>query len=375
MSRILLFYITIFSGHHRAALAVERALRQLAPGVEILMVDAFQYFNPVASQVVDRLYLSVIRGLPKIWDYLYDNPSVAQRSTGLRAWLSRYNAPKLEALLREFQPTVIACTQAFPCVIAGDYKLAHDLKIPLYAILTDFLPHRYWLHPAVDGYLTGSEAARAWFERAGVASNRIYDTGIPIDPVFAAPLDIASRSAGCLTGLGLNGQQPVVLVMGGGQGLGPIAQVAKGLDALPQPLQLVIVTGVNAKLHQRLQKAAPSFRRRVVVLGHVPFIPELMSVATVIVTKPGGLTTSEALAKRLPLIIVDPIPGQEAKNSRFLLDQQAAVAAPRWERVPRLVSELLEQPQRLTALAQAAGRLGRPRSALEIARLLLRHSA
>jgi len=367
VTRVLLMYITMFSGHYRASLAVERAVRQLEPRADILTIDAFQYFNPVLARLVDRTYMSVLHTAPGIWGYLYDHPTIARRSRAFQRWLHRYDAPKLREVLDEFQPTVIACTQAFPCGVAADYKQAVGLTTPLYAVLTDFIPHHYWVHPAVDGYLVGSEAARTWLERAGIPRARLHATGIPIDPVFAE----ASDGAPWRQRLGVDPHEPIVLVMGGGQGLGPIEEVVTALDALPQPFQLVVITGVNAKLYRRLTKAAPQLARRVVVLGHVHVVHELMSLASLIVTKPGGLTTAEALAKRLPMIIVDPIPGQEVKNTQFLLDHEAAVRAQRWDAVPGLVAELLADPKRLAALAAAAGTVGRPRSALDIARVLL----
>lgn len=366
-ARVLLMYITMHSGHYRASQALERAIRRLAPTAVVRTMDAFGCFNPLLSQIVDRTYMSVIRTAPEIWDYLYDNPKVAQRAKAFRAVLHRYDSPKLKVLLEEFRPTAIACTQAFPCGIAADYKQQAGLTIPLYGVLTDFIPHNYWLHEQVDGYMVGSDDARRWLERSGVPCSRIHHTGIPIDPVFAEPLD----GAGVRESLGLTTEEPVVLVMGGGQGLGPIEPVVKALDALPGPLQLVVVTGLNARLQKRLTNLVPTLRRRVVVLGHVPYVHELMALATLLVTKPGGMTTSEALAARLPLVVVDPIPGQEAKNTQYLLARGAARQAPAWGDVPPLVQELLDHPEPLAALRRAAAALGRPRSALEIAQRLL----
>ncbi len=368
--RVLLMYITMFSGHYRASVAVERAIRQLAPDTELLNLDAAQYFNPILSRLADQLYMRVIRSTPQVWDYMYDNPAVAVRSQPFRQWLHRYNAPKVRELLAEFQPTVVACTQAFPCGIVADYKRRTGSSIPLYAILTDFVPHSYWLYPQVDRYFVGSEAAQAWLEQSGIPRDRIQRTGIPIDPVFAEPTDGAPR----LRALGLDPAQPIVLVMGGGQGLGPIEQVTMALAALPEPFQLVVIAGVNAKLQRRLAKLVPNVRRRLVVLGHVQFIHELIGAATLLVTKPGGLTTSEALAKQLPMILVDPIPGQEVKNTQLLLQYQVAIRAQRWDEVPQVVSELLQSPTRLAALRQAAAVVGRPRAALEIAQLLLQQA-
>ncbi|MBI4226806.1 MAG: galactosyldiacylglycerol synthase [Candidatus Omnitrophica bacterium] len=374
-ARVLLLYITAHSGHYRASHAVEQAIRRLNPRAVVRTVDAFRYFNPILSQLIDRAYMLVIRRVPEIWDFLYDNPEVAQRGRGMQRWVHRYNAPKLRRLLDEFRPTVIACTQAFPCGVVAAYKRAAGLPIPLYAVLTDFIPHQFWLQEAVSAYCVGSEAAQARLEEAGIPRARIHHTGIPIDPVFTdGDAEGEARGLSRALALGLDPQQPTVLLMGGGQGLGPIAQVARALDALPQPLQLVVLTGMNISLRSRLTAVLPQFRRRVVVLGHVPFVHELMSFATLVVTKPGGLTTAEALAKRLPIIIVDPIPGQEVKNTEYLLQRQAAVRAQRWDIVPRLVADLLARPERVAALRRAAGALGRPRSALDIAQRLLQHA-
>ena len=372
MARILLMYITKHSGHYRASLAVEEAVRQLDRRAEVLNVDAFQYFNPILARVVDRTYMSVIRNAPEIWDYLYDNPKVATRSQAFRRFLHRYDSPKLRELLDQFRPTVIACTQAFPCGVTADYKKTAGLSTPLYAILTDFIPHNYWLHDheSINAYLVAPPVSRTWLERSGVPPARIQEVGIPIDPKFAEPGD----GARVRETLRLDPQQPLILIMGGGQGLGPIEEMVQALDASAGSFQVVVTAGVNAKLQRRLTKLAPNFSHRVVVLGHVPYVHDLMSLATVLVTKPGGLTTAEALAKRLPMIIVDPIPGQEVKNTHFLLEHHAAVHAEQWEQVPHLVDELLRQPARLAALRRAAEGLGRPRAALDIAQTLLQHT-
>ena len=367
MARVLLLYITANSGHYRASLAVERAIQRLDPRTPVRCVDAFQHLNPILSRIVDRTYMSVIRHAPGIWDYLYDNPDVVTRARTFEHVIHRYDSPKLGRLFDEFRPTVIACTQAFPCGVAADYKRRTGSTIPLYAILTDLLPHNFWLHDQVDGYFVGSEAAGQWFERAGALPAKIHHTGIPINPVFSDALDGMPRCRA----LGLDPAQPTVLLMGGGQGLGPMEQVVTALDSLHKPIQIVVITGVNTKLQRRLSARVGTFRRKVVVLGHVPFVHELMSFATLIVSKAGGLTTAEALAKQLPLIIVDPIPGQEVNNTNLLVAHNAAIRAQRLSEVPLLVSELLGRPDRLAALRRAAGQLGRPRAALEIAKILL----
>lgn len=365
--RILLMYITARSGHCQAARAVERGIRQLQPGAEILTIDAFQYLNPLLARMVDRMYLSLIQKRPELWEYLYDNPKVVERSQRLRTMLHRYDSPRLKGLLEDFRPEVIACTQAFPCGLVADYKSENGFKVPLYAVLTDFWPHAYWIHDRVDGYLVPADQTREWLSDRGVPSDRIHVTGIPIDPSFGEfpdPAAIRRR-------LQMDASMPAVLLMGGGQGLGPLLEAVDALDQLPQSFQLLAVTGTNETLYHRLITRAPNLRHPIQVFGHVDFIRDLMSVSVLIVTKPGGLTTSEALAKGLPILAVNPIPGQENNNARFLIDRGVARRIQDTDELIHSVRELLDQPARRQEIVERARTLGRPQSAVEAARLIL----
>ncbi len=365
--RILIMYITVRSGHFHAAQAIEQGIRMLNPSAEILKVDAFQYLNPVLARIVDRMYLSVVQKLPELWDYLYDNPKVIQRSEWLRQLLHRYDSPRLRALVEEFKPEAVACTQAFPCGLVADYKDEWGLSIPLYAVITDFSPHAYWVHEQVDGYIVPAEGSREWLVNNRIPSSKIFTSGIPIDPRFAeAPnMELVRRR------LQLNNGIPTILLMGGGQGLGPMLEAVKGLDSVNRPMQLLVVAGANERLYHRLITAIPRLKHTVQVFGHVEFIADLMSVSSMIITKPGGLTTSEALAKGLPMVILNPLPGQEVKNADFLTSAKVACEATSIEQLPQVVQRLIDHPEELQALASNAQGIGKPRAALEAAKLIL----
>ncbi len=365
--KILLMYITVRSGHFHAAQALEQGIRLLNPQAEILTIDAFQYLNPILARMVDRLYMSVIQKLPELWDYLYDNPDVVKRSDWLRKLLHRYDSPRLRGLLEEFQPEAIACTQAFPCGLVADYKKERHLAIPLYGVITDFSPHAYWVSDRVDGYIVAVEESGRWLSDHQVSPHRIFTSGIPIAPRFAEPpnTEMIRRR------LQLSNGVPTILLMGGGQGLGPMLDAVKVLDTIPRPMQLLVVAGTNEQLYHRLITTIPRLKHPVQVFGHVEFISDLMSVSNLIITKPGGLTTSEALAKGLPLIVLDPIPGQEVKNANFLTTAKVAQEVDDLEQLPRLVQRLIDNPQELQAMAANARRIGKPDSAVEAARLIL----
>ena len=365
--RIILMYISEVSGHHSATLAIEKALKNLAPETEILNINAFNYTNPISEKIINRLYLGVIKRTPKIWDYLYDNPSVVQKIEKIKKTVHRFNSAKLKKLFDKFKPTAVACAQAFPCGMVADFKQAYQSRLPLVAVLTDYIPHSYWIYDTVDYYITPSQEVSWRLEKKGVASEKIKDLGIPFDLRFNEPVEKNKLMLRLKIDPGLK----TILIMGGGQGLGPIKSIIKSLDKIKQDFQEIIVTGTNKKLYRSLKRRIKKCRKNVTVLGYADNIHELMSVADLIITKPGGVTTAEALVKNLPLVIIKPIPGQEANNAVYLCQKQAAVKIDRLKDVAGVIEGLLRSPDRLNQLREAARGISRPGASLDIARLLL----
>ena len=363
--RFLLLHITTSSGHHRASCAIARAIARADPLAHVSSIDAFDYTSRPVRWAITRSYASLIKHQPDVWEYLYDNPAVHQRVQHLRSLLHRYQAAKLQRLLGEVKPDAIACTQAYPCGMVADFFKKHrHARVPLIGVLTDYAPHLYWFHETVDAYVVPSEQVKRRFLMRNVEASKVKVLGIPIDDVFLRPVD---RDAAARA-FGLNPDQPILLIMGGGGGFGQLRDVVLNLDTLPHPCQLVVLAGTNRPLLSWLQ--TQRFRHRVLPLGYTDQVPQLMSLATLLVSKPGGLTTSEALAKRLPLVIVNPIPGQEAYNARFLLSQSAAVQATSPETVRQTVRDLLENPEQLEALRRRIGTLAHPDAARDVAKLL-----
>ncbi len=362
--RFLLLHITTSSGHHRASRAIEQTLKRLDPLAQVVSVDAFQYTSRFVRWAISRSYLSLINHQPDVWEYLYDNPAVLRRIRHLRSLLHYYQASKLGRLLETVQPDAIACTQAYPCGVIADFKKRHHLRTPLVGVLTDYAPHVYWFHETVDIYVVPSEQVKQRFITRGVAADRVKVLGIPIDPQF---LDPGDREATARR-YGLDLKVPILLIMGGSGGFGRLRDIVLNLDTLPSACQLVVIAGTNRVLLTWLQ--SQRFRHHLCALGYVEDVPRLMEIATLLISKPGGLTTSEALAKQVPLVIVNPIPGQEAYNARYLLSQGAAVQAGAPETVRQTVRDLLENPDRLEALRQRNAELAHPRAAMDVAQLL-----
>ena len=365
--KILLMYITLNSGHHRASLAIENAVKKLSPSVETLNINAFAYTNPILEKVINRTYIGVIKNRPEVWEYLYDNPKVLLSVQGLRDAIHKFNSKKLKTLLKDFKPSAVVCTQAFPCGMIADCKKELDSNLPLFGVLTDHAPHSYWIFSDVDYYVTPSDASKENFVRNGVAESRIKAFGIPIDPRFTRNHDrgeVCKRS-------GLDSELPTVLIMGGSQGLGPVESIVNTLESIDVCFQLAVVCGTNKKLQRALFKRTKRYKKKMIVFGHVHNVDEIMEISSLVITKPGGLTTAEALAKDLPMIIVHPIPGQEAKNTGFLLEQGVAVRAQDSLDIAALTQELLLNKTKLDEMRMRCRGLKKPNAAMDIARLVL----
>jgi len=366
--RILLMYISEVSGHRSAAMALEKALRVLDPGAEILSLNAFNYTNPVSEKVVNSIYMGVIKRFPVLWDYLYDNDRVARKVGWVQDLVYRMNAPKLKRLFDSFRPDVIVCSQAFPCSMTADYKIRYGYKVPLVAVLTDFVPHLYWVHKGIDFYITPSPEVDARLCSRGVPPDKIKQFGIPFDHKFSAPVD----KPAVLSRLGLAPGVKNILIMGGGQGLGPIKSIVRSLDGgIGVDFQMIVVTGTNRKLYSQLQSILPFLKHKTRVLGFVDNINELMAVSDLVVSKPGGITTSEALSMGLPMVIIKPIPGQEASNTEYLLEERAAVKIDEIQFAGKVTGAIISDNRRMKELSVNARRISKPSASMDAAALLL----
>ncbi|MBU1090248.1 MAG: hypothetical protein KKC42_00170, partial [Candidatus Omnitrophica bacterium] len=237
-------YISEISGHHSASLAIENAIRKLSPDSEIMNLNAFNYTNPISEKIVNRLYMSVIKRTPRVWDYLYDNPRVAKNINKMKDTIHKFNSPKLKKLFERFKPDIVLCTQAFPCGMVADFKKTYNSNIPLIAVLTDYIPHAYWVYDTINYFITPSEEISQRLINKGVTIDRIKPLGIPFNYQFNT--NISKEKI--MQEIGLNPKVPTIMLMGGGQGLGPIKAIVKSLEKVNGELQEIVVAGTNRML-------------------------------------------------------------------------------------------------------------------------------
>lgn len=360
-------YISKVSGHKSAAMAVEKAIKAEDPTAVVSNLNTFDYTNPVSAAIVNYIYMHTIQRMPFIWRYLYDNQKFIKRTEKTKAAIHRSNAPKLKAIIDKFDPDVIACSQAYPCGIIADLKKSYNLHIPLVAILTDYVPHSYWIYDTVDYYIAPSEDIKKRLMEKGVEPERIKPLGIPIDPKFNLPLNREEIKLK----LGLEPGMPTILIMGGSHGLGPLKQVINHLDISRSAFQEIIVTGINKKLHNYLACRINNYKKSIKLYAYAENVNELMAVSDIIITKPGGVTVSEALAMGLPMLILKPIPGQEDNNTLYLIKHGAAIKVNEPKKVKETIEEIFSDPGRLKQVSSAALNMSKPEASRDIARLLL----
>jgi len=360
-------YISEVSGHRSATLAIEKAIKQLHPDTQILNINAFNYTNPISEKVINRIYMEVIKRTPKVWDYLYDNPSVVRSLENIKRHIHKSNSPKLKKLFDSFKPDLVVCTQAFPCGMVADFKKTYRESLPLVAVLTDYIPHSYWVYDEVDYYITPSDDVSARLEKKGVKAPKIKPYGIPFDHKFNQKLEPEN----IFRKLKLNPHKPAVLIMGGGQGLGPIKTIVKSLEKSEHDIQELIVTGTNKRLFRSLRRKIKHYKKDIHLFGFVQNIHELMYISKVIISKPGGVTTAEVLSMGLPMVIVKPIPGQEVNNTNFLTQKQAALEVAEPKEVYRVIDDLLRNKAKLERLKTAGLKIAKPGASMDIAKLIL----
>lgn len=368
--RILLMYISKVSGHRQATVAIQKSLKALDPDIEVQSINGFGYTYPVLEAVINKMYMGIIRYTPQVWEYLYDNPKFAKRFSHIQDFLHKASHKKLAKLIEDFKPDVVVCTQAFPCGMVADYKITHHIPMKVVGVLTDHAPHLYWVHKGIDALIVPSEQARTRYLEEGLADKQIKVFGIPIRMKFTETID---RNATCKK-LNLDPSIPTILVMGGGQGLGPIKEAVKSLIYLKRPLQLIVICGTNVKLVHWLKKSQRQTDKKIIFYDYANNVDELMAVSSLIVTKPGGMTTSECLAKGLPMVVVDPIPGQEERNAQFLESNGIAMRVDDKRRIGEHIDALLNDAARLQSMRQAALKLSKPQAADDVAQFVLKLS-
>jgi processive 1,2-diacylglycerol beta-glucosyltransferase len=374
LKKVLLLSASAGAGHIRAAQALEKAFNQLEPTLEVRHLDVLDYTNKLFRHLYSKAYIELVNKMPEVPGWMYDKLDKPWKNERRRLALDKLNTRPLVRLLRSYQPDFIVCTHFLPAEIVSWLRAKERLASRQAIVVTDFDVHAMWLVHHYEQYFVAIDEARVYLEALGIPVSKITVTGIPIDPVFAKKKNkVEMRQKH-----GLDNERITILLSAGGFGVGSVEPLIASLKAIEHKVQVVAICGRNEELRKRLLKSGSNLAAGGNLLihpvGYTQEMDEYMSASDIVLGKPGGLTTSEALAKGLAFVVVNPIPGQEERNSDHLLEAGVAIRCNNLPTLSYKLNQLLANPSRLARMQTASRKLGRPDSASDIARRVFRLS-
>jgi processive 1,2-diacylglycerol beta-glucosyltransferase len=365
--RVLIFSASAGTGHVKAAEALAKTFAD-DPRVETVEHrDALIYTNKLFRDFYSKLYVQLIRSAPQVLGWVYKQSDEPWKTDQLRLRLDRLSAMPLVKFIRKFRPDITVCTHFMPVGIISHLISRGLLDAHLSIVVTDLDMHAMWLSRVFHRYFVAIEETKIHLDVLGLPPERVTVSGIPVDPSFSLPVDRAEiRYQNHL-----DPEKTTLLVSAGAMGVTPAEFVVARLLQLRHDVQGVVICGRNDELRHRLKEMLGAHAARFKVIGYTDRMHEYMKISDLFIGKPGGLTTAETLACSLPMIIVDPIPGQEERNSDHLLEKGCALKSNELTTLAWKIDQLLDEPERLATMKRNAGELGRPNAARTIVYTLI----
>lgn len=365
--RVLIISTSAGTGHVRCGQALEKAFAADDRVAEVLHEDALKYTNKLFRDFYSKLYMQLVREAPTVLGWVYRATDEPWKGETARLQLDRLNLAPLVKFIKEFDPHITVCTHFLPAGIISHLIDRGDLDTHHSIVVTDLDCHAMWLSRIFHRYFVALDETKVHLEALGLPPDRISATGIPIDPLFSQPIDRAAVKSA----LGLRADKPTLLLSAGALGVGPTEMVVRRLMELQHDTQTIVICGKSEELNDQIRGIVGSRNPRFHIMGYTDRMHELMQISDLFIGKPGGLTTSEALACGLPMCVVSPIPGQEERNSDHLLEKGIAIKANELTTLSWKIDSLLAEPDRLAAMRRNALSLGRPHAAATVVKTLL----
>jgi processive 1,2-diacylglycerol beta-glucosyltransferase len=371
MTRILILYASLGSGHISAAKALREAFTRY-PGVEVQIEDAFDHASPLLRETITTIYERLSERVPHLYRVIYEGSDVEDLEESMNdnllfAKIERPFLKDLERLIKDSQSDAIICVQQIPSRLLQLMNREGELPQPHYVVVTDVMAHSTWLTPGVKGYFLPSDLTAEVLIQRGVEPSLVHVTGIPVKLEIAEPKsqeEMRQRH-------NLPPDLPVVTLFGGGLQAKRVRLMVSRLLDSPNPGMLIVVAGRNESLLEKLEDLSDGAQMKLRKLGMIDYVDDLVVASDLVITKAGGLITSEILARGTPMVIIDPFPGQEEWNADVVSAMGAGVQLRLPGMVPPTVLHLLNQPDQLAFMRQKAPKIGQPLAALKIANIIL----
>lgn len=361
----LFLTVSTGSGHIKAAEAVKECIEDRFQNSRTLIIDTLKYVSPLADRLIVGGYLQTVKRIPKIYGKLYNMAELNENLTDFCKNINRLFSDKLCSIIDDFQPSVIVCTHTVPVHMLSYLKKKGTVSVPVIAVVTDYTNHLFWKHDNIDAYIAAHDCIKRDMVSMGIREESIYTYGIPVSGKFLQKKDRKR----ILEELKLK-DKLTVLLMGGSLGLGEVPEVFQSLLNCKRNLQIIAITGNNSRLKSKLESYCLNTDKEVRILGYTDRVADYMDASDLIITKPGGMTVSEALVKELPILIMSPIPGQEERNAHFLVNSGAAARILPGDDIDSILCQILDNPLRMKQMKEMARCIARPNAGGDIANLL-----
>lgn len=368
--KILIFHATAGHGHKKVAEVIHQSfLDRGVPAGDIKVFDSLT-FTPLPFRVsYPAVYFYSVKHTPGLWGWVYetlDIPWVYRIAKPFRAISNYFAGLHLMKYVKQHQPDVIISTHFFTPQMLGIAKRKGQIRARLITVVTDYLPHSFWVNEGTDTYWVMGEEAKTYLENRGVPSKQIVAGGIPTDRKFKP----SGKRSEILAKYQFSPDRFTLLMTSGSFGLGPHDKILSELSGFADKIQVFVVCGNNKSIEDLLKSKTYSFP--VKIFGFVDFMPELMEASDLIIAKPGGSTATETLVKELPMIVLDPIPGQEARNAHILQSHNASFFMKEPEQARIILESILKEPALLENKKKAMRNLAKPNAAEDLVTLTLR---
>lgn len=367
---ILILSASTGGGHLKASKALESYILENELDAKVKVVDTLEYINPFINKVVTKGYIVLAKYLNSLYKNIYSLTDKSGVLTCLVTKLIYLFSKKLIPLIETFAPDVIITTHPFPTEMISILKGNRSIKVPSICIMTDYAPHKTWIKPNVDEYCVACEDMVEGMIDRGVHPEKVHPYGIPVyDGFFHQDEDDKKI---LLDELGLSENKMTVLVMAGSFGVYNIEKIYKNINNIPIDFQIVILTGNNKRLYNKIKEQIKFSKKQTKLIKFTNEVHRYMNLADVLITKPGGLTVSEALAANLPLITFDAIPGQEEANAKFLLDHGMSISIGRGDNCTEAIEALIKDKNKLREIKENCMTFDKSNSTNELLELIRR---
>ena len=361
--KVLLLYAKVGNGHLKAAESVKEVL-EAHEGVEVIYEDGLEYSSALTNKLIVKGYASVTRHAPKLWGTMYRRSDKAELNTfgEINKMVNKALTIRLKKMIRQTNPDVIVSTHPFVSHMCAYLKRKGKVRANIVSIMTDYGIHNMWVeeHAHIDRLMVATtEMKQDCIRKYGIPADKIMVTGIPVSPRFSKEYDKeALRKEFNLE----ENKKTLLFFAGGGLGLGKSEKIFAELLNTNYDLQLIAVTGRNEKQKNRFENIASTSGKNITVLGYTNQVPELMAISDFVITKPGGLTSTECLAMCKPMVIINPIPGQEEQNANYFINNGTAIRTYKNEPIEHVLDIAMHNEKRVNQMIDMCKVIGKPNS-------------